>query len=447
MRTPTPPSPTIISLLEPFRNLFSAHELERFRDHATCLMTAEHPACITDVQRTAAGQRHYSRHRDFLAHSQVPTDQLLATACRATGLLERTTRLSHGRQVLVCVGDDTLRRRSLAPGLFGAAFHHDHAASHGQSSTCWGQNLVLLGVIPDPLGPTSARAHLCDFELWVPLKRSVESGQQTLPYETKASLLTLMLQRQREHLGEDPERLVLVDALYAKAPFLNAARRDAKTHVLGRLASNRVVFKSPPPRQPGQRGAPRKYGEKVDWKQAFAQHARPVELHLYGRKVRARVWAMTGRVRKHEEEVRLVVSQLEGASKPSLFLCTDTTLQDTEILELYGARFAIEEAIRDQVCELALGSERSRDGEVYHRQVALKLVVGMLLEHLSEKQPEEVAERIRDPWRKKRKRLTMGQVRRGLRWECWSGRELFWRDRLVDPSGQNSRPGHFGAVA
>ena len=206
----------------------------------------------------------------------------------------------------------------MAPGLFGAAFHHDHAASHGQKSTCWGQNLVPLGVIPEPLGATSARARLCDFELWVSLKRSVESGHATLPYETKAGLLALMLQRQREQLEKDAERLVLVDSLYAKAPWLNAARGDAKTHLLGRLARNRVVFKPPPERPPGKRGAARQYGEKVDWKQDFERHAQWVQLRLYGRRVRARVWTMTGRVRKHHQDVRLVASQLEGASKTTV---------------------------------------------------------------------------------------------------------------------------------
>lgn len=347
----------------------------------------------------------------------------------------------------MCVGDDTLRRRSCAPRLFGAAWHHDHAAAPGQTPTCWGQNLVLLGVIPEPFGPGRARAHLCDAELWVPLKRSCESGQDTLPYETKAGLLDLMMSRQGEHLDEPLERLLVVDSLYAKAPFLQAMRQQEHTHVLGRLASHRVVFETPPPRPPGKRGAPRKYGDKIDWKKQFAEHAQPVELPLYGRRVKARLWAMTGRVCKSPHEVRLVVCQLEGVRKPGLFLCTDPTLEDAEIVELYGARFSIKEAIRDLVCELALGSDRSQNKKVYQMQVALKLVAGMLLEQLVERQPEEVVDKIRDPWRKRQRRLTMGQVRQGLRWECWSGRELFRCDGRAEASGRNSRPRSFKAIS
>jgi len=439
MRTPTSPSPSIITLLAPFGNLFVPHDFERFGDHVTCLMTAYDPACITDVQRSAAHSLDYSRHRDFLAHNRVQPADLLHRAVEVTGLFERTTTLSHGRDVLVCVIDDTLRRRAMSPQLFGAAWHHDHAAKPGEQSTCWGQNLVLLGVVPEPFSPERVRTHLCDMELWVPLKRSKESDHETLCYESKAALASLMLRRQRQQLSACVERLVLVDSLYAKAPFLNAVCHDPLTHVIGRLAHNRVVFEPPPARHPGQRGAPRKYGEQVDWKAQFAQHARQVYLPLYGRQVQAQVWSMIGRVRKHEQDVLLVVSQLKGASRPSLFLCTDTSLQDEEVLRLYGARFSIEETIRDLVCELALGQERSRKPKVYHMQISMKLVAALLLEKLSEEQPQEVVERIRDPWRKKQGKLTIGQVRQGLRWECWSGQNLFKSPSLQRVSRHNSR--------
>lgn len=409
-------------------------------------MTAPQDGCITQVWRTAEHLRDYSRHRDFLAHCPLEPSDLLAACSQATGLLERTTSLSHGRDVLVCVIDDTMRRRAHSPKLFGAAFHHDHAASHGQTQKCWGQDLVFLGVCPTPLSPGRVRTHLCDVELFVPLERSIESGHEALAYESKAALGVLMLQRQREHLPDATERLVLVDSLYAKAPFLNSVRRDLHTHVLGRLARNRVVFKTPPAREPGQRGAPRKYGDKVDWKQAFEQQARPVALSMYGRQVKARVWSMLGRVKRYCQDVLLVVCQLEGASKPSLFLCTDTSLSDTELLELYGARFSIEEAIRDQVCELGLGRERTRGARTYQMQVSLKLVAGMLLEKLGEEQPESVREKVREPWRKKQARMTMGQVRRGLLWECWSGQTLFLSDGASAPWRHKSKPSSNEAV-
>ena len=447
MRTPTPPSPTIIDMLAPLRNLFVGADFDRFTDHLTCLMTSHDPACITQVWRTAEHERDYSRHRDFLAHCPLDPVELLAATAQTTGLLERTTTLSHGRDVLVCVLDDTMRRRALSPKLFGAAFHHDHAAGHGQTSKSWGQDLVMLGVCPHPLTPGLVRTHLCDSELWVPIKRSIEGGHDTLPYESKAALGALMLARQREHLPEQTERLVLADSLYAKAPFLNAVRRDPNTHVLGRLAHNRVVFQTPPPRQAGRPGAPRKYGQQVDWKAEFAQKSKAVELEMYGRRINARVWSMVGRVKKYGQDVLLVVSQLEYASKPSLFLCTDTSLEQTQVLELYGARFSIEEAIRDQVCELGLGKERARDAKVYQMQVCMKLVAGMLLEKLGERQPEEVRERLREPWRKQQPRATMGQLRRGLLWECWSGRGLFSCDRLARASGHNPRPTRDEAVA
>jgi len=69
----------------------------------------------------------------------------------------------------------------------------------------------------------------------------------------------------------------------------------------------------------------------------------------------------------------------------------------------------------------------------------MKLVAALLLEKLSEEQPQEVVERIRDPWRKKQGKLTIGQVRQGLRWECWSGQNLFKSPSLQRVSRHNSR--------
>lgn len=437
MRTPIPPSPTIIALLDPFRNLFCADDFARFVDHTTCLMTCPAPACITQVQRTAEHERHYSRHRDFLAHSRVCLRQLRATACRRVGLEAMTTRLSHGRDVLVCVEDDTIRRRPHGPKLFGCAWHHDHAAGPGHTEKVNGQSLVMLAVVPNALDPAGARAWVCDAQLWVPWKRSTELGHATLDYESKAGLADLMLRHQRDWIPDSLERLVLVDSLYAKAPFLNAMSSHRLTHVLGRLACNRAVYHTPPAREPGQRGRSRVRGERVDWKAEFEQHKREVVLRLYGRDDKAQVWGMTGRVNGYNHDVRLVVSRLERGKKANLFLCTDTSLKDEEILELYAARFSVEEAIKDLVLEMELGGERSRVGQVYQMQVALKICAGLLLRALGESQPESVREVLRDPWRKRLPRLSIGQTRQGLWWESLSGGELFRRDGLDRARGRN----------
>jgi DDE superfamily endonuclease len=65
----------------------------------------------------------------------------------------------------------------------------------------------------------------------------------------------------RWHDG-DPGILVIFDAGYEPAR-LAWLLRDLPVQVLGRLASNRVLRQAPPPRQPGQMGAPLRHGREL----------------------------------------------------------------------------------------------------------------------------------------------------------------------------------------
>jgi hypothetical protein len=65
----------------------------------------------------------------------------------------------------------------------------------------------------------------------------------------------------RWHEG-DPDILVIFDAGYEPAR-LTWLLRDLPVQVLGRLGSNRVLRQAPPPRQPGQMGAPLRHGGEL----------------------------------------------------------------------------------------------------------------------------------------------------------------------------------------
>jgi DDE superfamily endonuclease len=60
----------------------------------------------------------------------------------------------------------------------------------------------------------------------------------------------------------DPDILVIFDAGYEPAR-LAWLLRDLPVQVLGRLGSNRVLRQAPPPRQPGQMGAPARHGREL----------------------------------------------------------------------------------------------------------------------------------------------------------------------------------------
>jgi len=144
--------------------------------------------------------------------------------------------------------------------------------------------------------------------------------------------------------------LLVADAFYASGSLMNKLL-DQGHHLVTRAKSNAVAYKIPPPRKPGQRGRPRKFGEKVSLKsfakekQQFQEAPSPV----YGEEnvmVRYRsldlLWRAAGRI------VRFVI--VHHPERGTIFLVsTDLTLQALQILELYGHRFKIELGFRQAV--------------------------------------------------------------------------------------------------
>ncbi|MBI3974673.1 MAG: hypothetical protein HY332_25640, partial [Chloroflexi bacterium] len=69
--------------------------------------------------------------------------------------------------------------------------------------------------------------------------------------------------------------------------------RPANVHVLGPLRMDGALWTPPPPRQPGQKGRPRKRGERLPTPAAQAQgrrHWHTLPVTLYGRTVRPLVF-------------------------------------------------------------------------------------------------------------------------------------------------------------
>ncbi len=90
----------------------------------------------------------------------------------------------------------------------------------------------------------------------------------------------------------DPPPLVMLDAGYPATDICHALAGQP-VQVLARLRSDRVFYADPGPRAPGQRGAPRRHGQRFALAGARTHHAPDVELAgdsaRYG-KVRVRAW-------------------------------------------------------------------------------------------------------------------------------------------------------------
>jgi hypothetical protein len=97
-------------------------------------------------------------------------------------------------------------------------------------------------------------------------------------------------------LGPGQVLVLVVDGAYARKPFVQAVWQAGR-HVVSRLRDDTVIYDAPPPREPGKRGAPRKYGQKHKAREWAASAAEPWEetrMRLYGRERRVRYKTRVG---------------------------------------------------------------------------------------------------------------------------------------------------------
>jgi len=152
-----------------------------------------------------------------------------------------------------------------------------------------------------------------------------------------------------EFLHQAPLRVV-ADAYFCKAPFIHPLI-ERGIHVISRMRKDAVGWDDPVYCGRGRRP---KHGKK--WKlAALVTHFSPetITAFLYGKTVELAVVVRDVWIRDVGQKVRVVV--VEGIKEPLLFLCTDLSLTAAQILEIYGARFSIELALRDLKGHLGLG--------------------------------------------------------------------------------------------
>ncbi len=177
------------------------------------------------------------------------------------------------------------------------------------------------------------------------------------------SVLPLIFQLHR-YLQHAPLRVV-VDAYFSKAPFINPLLEKG-IHVVSRLRKDAVGWEDPTPDQRSDA----KRGRR--WKLAQLLTALPgewVSVHLYGQLVTVRAVCREVWLRDIRQKVKVVV--VEGLKEPIILFTTDLALSMAQVIEIYGARFTIELAIRDLKTYFGLADYQCYLAIAIHRFVHL----------------------------------------------------------------------------
>jgi DDE superfamily endonuclease len=263
--------------------------------------------------------------------------------------------------------DDTTKKKA-GTHIEGLARYRNGAGSARQEyRTLRGLNFVL-GVLPLPLKrwPGHSLSIPVGLELYL---KEPQARKLNVPYRSRGQLARDILDFMAAQLPGRPIRS-LADGGYATKDYVR--RLPDAAHVVGRLPISAKLYELPPPPTPKRRGAPRKKGNLIGSPKTLAQTAPGWSPHPSEAGAEIHAWEGLWHAVLPGRLVRVVVLRRQGQSatkqpghrKPpptiEAFFTTDLSLRAQDVLSAYGARWAVEIAIRDANAFDGLGQDQCR---------------------------------------------------------------------------------------
>jgi len=344
----------------------------------------------------AIGQRHIAVFHRFFSRASWHLDAL--------GHVVFTLALKWlpADQPLVVLGDDTLARKG-GKSIALASMHHDPLLSSARKPfASFGHVWVVLALwVPLPFGSGRGFALPVLFRLYVGAKRGGErqrAGQtqrrvgprlqaaRTAHAQrcqaTKLELLREMVALVAHWAGQRRVYLV-VDSAYAGRTVLED--RPPNVQVISRLRMDAALYTRPPRRQPGQKGRPRRRGDRLPaLPQLIAQrrHWTALPLVLYGRAVTPRIMTFTalwyGALRAQPVRI-VVVRDPSRRRRDEAFFCTDLQQDPAFVLQTYAARWTLEVTFHDSKQHLGFGQAQNQTPQAVARTAPFAALVYSLV--------------------------------------------------------------------
>jgi DDE superfamily endonuclease len=435
--------PTLAVLLAACTTCFQARSVVIFEWLVLGWMLCQGRHTVTEVALAsgAIGERHISVFHRFFSRASWTLDAL--------GRVVFTLALQWlpADQPLVVLGDDTLARKG-GKSIALASMHHDPLLSSARKSfASFGHVWVVLALwVPLPFGSGRGFALPILFRLYVSTRRGGErerigrrqgqagprlkaarkahaQHQQT----SKPELLREMVGLLAQWAGERTVYLV-VDSAYAGRTILED--RPANVQVISRLRLDAALYAPPPPRRPGQKGRPRRRGDRLPGlPQRIARHRRWTDLPLvlYGRAVAPRTFTLEavwyGALRSQLIRI-VVVRDPSGRRRDEAFFCTDLDRDAAFILLTYSRRWTLEVTFHDAKQYLGFGQAQSQTRQAVERTtpfagVVYSLVLLWAAAHL---QQGGTLSWIVRPWYRSKTAVAFPDLLTALRQELWHTR-------------------------
>ena len=365
--------PGLAALVEPFRDCFRAEVFSTFQALIAGWVICLGPRTLSEVWQATglAAKRHHDTAYAVFHSAAWEWDDL--------GIVLATLILAHlvPGGVVWIVADDTLCHKRGAKVAFGGIFLDAVLSSKKHKTFRFGLNWVVLGVaVPIPM---RADRYFRLPVLWRLYRKRGSAGYRTRP-RAAAELARALAEA-------NPERTfwLVGDSAYVNAAVLQD--RPANLQVIGPLHWKAALYERPAPRQPKQRGASRKKGDRLPNPKSMiedtaAYPAEPVtiafpkqERELRVQVVRDVLWY---RGAKTEPVMVVLVRDPLGQWRDEALVATDPTATAAFVILGYCRRWSVELAFFDGKQFLGLHNPRVRSERSVERAHPMAWFVGSL---------------------------------------------------------------------
>ena len=435
--------PTLAALLSACMPCFQARSYRVFQWLVLGWVECQERRTLTSVALAsgAVGQWHISAFHRFFSRAAWSLDAL------GHAVFGLALAWLPADQPLVLVGDDTLARKG-GKSIALASMHHDPLLSSARKPfASFGHVWVVLALwVPLPVGSGRGFALPVLVRLYVSTKRGGEQQRagrrpgragprlkaaRTAHAErrqvTKPELLREMVALLAQWAGERTVYLA-VDSAYAGRTVLED--RPTNVHVISRLRLDAALYAPPPPRRPGQKGRPRRRGDRLPalpQRIACARRWTTLPLVLYGRAVSPRTFTLEalwyGALR--EQQVRIVVVRDPSRRRrDEAFFCTDLDRDAAFILVTYARRWTLEVTFHDTKQHLGFGHAQNQAPRAVARTAPFAgLVYSLVLLWAAAHQQQggTLSWSVR-PWYRSKAALAFPDLLTALRQELWRAR-------------------------
>jgi len=254
--------------------------------------------------------------------------------------------------------------------------------------------------------------------------------------------LVLLVAKRFPHL----QFRVLADHLYNGRSVLHAVLSEVDNLcIITRGRPDAALYELPPPRRPGQRGRPRVKGDRLltpeQWAATHPEEFRTITVNMYGSDVTVQVASLLGMAYRSlpGRLVRyVIVRDPDGIYRTDYFLCTDTELDEAEVLAAYSRRWPLERTFQDCKQKLCIENPQLQLPSSVRRSVpfGMMLYTLVVLWYVTDGHLEaaKLAPRLSDPWYTRDGRASFTDMLAALR-------RIGWAQRFLDPpSGGPPRP-------